>query len=75
MALIESTRARLHPTPAERLALALATWISVGVAERMARRAQRLTDACTASDAAALEDVAATHRDREHARACLLGIR
>ncbi len=75
MALIESTRARLNPTPAERLALALATWISVGVAERMARRVQRLNDACTASDAAALEDVAATHRDREHARAYLLGIR
>ena len=34
MALIESTRARLHPTPAERLALALATWISVGVGWR-----------------------------------------
>ena len=39
------------------------------------RRNGSHSPACTTSDAAALEDVAATHRDREHVRAYLLGIR
>ena len=45
MALIESTRIRLRPTPAERVALTVATWISTGVANRMDRRARILTEA------------------------------
>lgn len=72
MALLDSTRIRLHPTPAERVALAVATWISLAVAQRMERRRQRVTDAHATY---ALADDVAASRDEDRARAYLLGIR
>lgn len=72
MALLDTTRIRLHPTPAERLALTLATWISLGVAHRMDRRAARAVEVRVTQDAAA---AASARRDGERARAYLLGIR
>lgn len=72
MALLDSTRIRLHPTPAERVALTVATWISLGVALRMERRRQRVTD--VQATLALADDVAAT-REANRARAYLLGIR
>lgn len=72
MALIDSTRIRLHPTPAERVALLTAAWISARVADRMARRVERVGEA--AATAGAHRD-ATSRRDAERARAYLLGIR
>ncbi|MBN9176301.1 MAG: hypothetical protein J0I43_02895 [Microbacterium sp.] len=72
MALIESTRIRLRPTPAERVALTVATWISTGVANRMDRRARILTEAHVRR---AAHDADTARREVERARAHLLGIR
>jgi hypothetical protein len=72
MALIDTTRIRLHPTPAERLALTLATWISIRVADRMERRARRAVEVHATQHVA---DGAAARRDTDRARAYLLGIR
>lgn len=72
MALIDSTRIRLHPTPAERVALVTASWISKRVADRMDARARRVSEAHATHAAVADES---RRRDAERARSYLLGIR
>ncbi len=72
MALLDTSRARLQPTPAERLALTVAAWISLLVAQRIERRHRRATSAHAAQ--VRTESLAAA-RDENRARAYLLGIR
>ncbi|GAA1652849.1 hypothetical protein [Microbacterium flavum] len=72
MALIDTTRIRLRATPAERVALAAAAWISTCVAHRMAQRADRAAETLARQNA--IDDVT-RRRDQERARAHLLGIR
>lgn len=72
MALIDSSRIRLRPTPAERVALAVASWLSLAVATRMNRRVNRSAEAHAIRD---LRDGVSARRDDDRARAYLLGIR
>lgn len=72
MALVETTRIRLGPTSAERAALNVASWISLSVANRMGRRAQRAAELHTTQ---AIQGAVALRRDDDRAKAYLLGIR